>query len=193
MLDHSLRVSHIVMRGLCWCCAVFVGLSTVGCSPAADGTTAPTATTFTLTSSAFQEGGALPVVHTCDGAGHSPPLSWSGAPEGTAQFALLMTTLANDGTRWNWLLYAIPASVRSLSANTSGVGTAGLSSDGPLLKYYPPCSQGPGAKTYTFTVYALSAAPTFAVPASQVTGAVLTSSLGPLTIASAALNVTYTR
>lgn len=162
-----------------------------GCSPTAS--VSPVMAAFTLTSPAFQEGGALPAVHTCDGAGNSPPLAWTGAPQGTVQFAVQMTTLANDGMRWNWVLYGIPAGVTSLSERTVGVGTAGLSSDGPLLQYYPPCSQGPGAKAYRFTVYALSAVPTFPVPASQVTGPVLADALAPLTIASAALSVTYTR
>jgi hypothetical protein len=69
----------------------------------------------------------------------------------------------------------------------------GVSSDGPELRYYPPCSTGPGAKTYTFTLYALSGAPTFAVPENQVDGEILTGAIGPLTIASRQVNVTYTR
>jgi len=152
-------------------------------------------TPFTFTSTAFQDGGALPVVYTCDdaGGGVSPPLQWTGAPAGTAEFALLMTTLALDGTKWNWVLFHIPGSVTSLAPASVGVGTAGVSTDGPELRYYPPCSTGPGAKTYTFTLYALSAAPTFAVPESQVNGEILTSAIGPLTIASRQVNVTYTR
>jgi phosphatidylethanolamine-binding protein (PEBP) family uncharacterized protein len=148
---------------------------------------------LSLTSPAFTDGGTLPVVYTCDGAGHSPPLAWTGAPEGTVQFAVLMTTLANDGLKWNWLLYGIPAGVTSLAESATGVGTVGLSSDGPELRYYPPCSQGPGAKTYTFTIYALSAAPLLSVPADQVTGQVLTSAISPATLASSHVSVTYTR
>jgi phosphatidylethanolamine-binding protein (PEBP) family uncharacterized protein len=150
------------------------------------------AETFTLGSSAFADGGSLPVACTCDGAGSSPPLAWSGAPAGTEELALLMTTEALDGTRWNWVLYGIPASVTSLAEATSGVGTAGLTSDGPELRYYPPCSSGPGEKTYTFTLYALSGAP--ALPAAgAVDGPALTSALAPVTIATRAISVTYAR
>ncbi len=75
----------------------------------------------------------------------------------------------------------------------TGIGTAGLTSDGLLLKYYAPCSQGPGAKLYSFTLVALSGASTLSVPAEQVSGAILTSSMDTLTLASSTVNVTYTR
>jgi phosphatidylethanolamine-binding protein (PEBP) family uncharacterized protein len=152
-------------------------------------------TPFTFTSTAFEDGGTLPVVYTCDdaGGGVSPPLAWSGAPEGTVEYALMMTTFALDGTKWNWVVFHIPTTVTSLAQATVGVGVAGLSSDGPELRYYPPCSTGPGAKTYTFTLYALSETPTFAVPESEVNGEILTSAIGPLTIASRHVNLSYTR
>ena len=166
-------------------------LAAAGCAS----TTAATGASsdFSLTSAAFQDGGTLPVVYACDGAGHSPPLAWSGAPAGTVQFAMLMTTLANDGLKWNWVMYGIPASAAALAESTSGVGTFGLTSDGPNLAYSPPCSQGPGAKIYTFTLYSLSAAPTFAVPAAEVTGPVVTSAIAGLVLDSSRVSVTYTR
>ena len=151
---------------------------------------------FTLTSTAFVNGGTLPSQYTCDGSGGmlsaSPPLAWSGAPSGTVEFALTITTLALDGTKYNWVLFHIPASMTSLAQGTT-VGTAGVSTDGPDLRYYPPCSSGPGEKSYTFTLYALSGTPKFSVPESQVTGAILTCTISPLIIGSSQVNVTYTR
>ncbi len=175
--------------------AVLVAGAAAAIVGACGSTTAATdsAPSLRLTSAAFQDGGTLPVVYTCDGAGHSPPLAWTGAPAGTAQFALLMTTLALDGTKWNWVLYAIPATITSLAENTAGVGTAGLSTDGPELRYYAPCSTGPGAKTYTFTLYALSAAPSYGVSAAQVSGPVVTAAIAGLVLDSARVSVSYTR
>jgi phosphatidylethanolamine-binding protein (PEBP) family uncharacterized protein len=149
--------------------------------------------TFVLTSTAFQDKGTLPVVYTCDGAGHSPPLQWSGAPSGTVGYVVLMTTLAKDGLKWNWVLHSIPASATSLAENSTSVGTAGLTSDGPALAYSPPCSQGPGAKDYTFTVYALSGTPALPSTPNQVTGPVVTSSIQSMTLASSSVTVSYTR
>ncbi|MBS2015037.1 MAG: YbhB/YbcL family Raf kinase inhibitor-like protein [Deltaproteobacteria bacterium] len=148
---------------------------------------------FVLTSTAFVDKGTLPVRFTCDGDGVSPPLAWGGAPPGTVGYALLMTTLAKDGLKWNWVLYDLSSSVRALTEASAGVGTAGLTSDGPNLAYSPPCSQGPGAKTYTFTVYALSGAPTLPADPHAVTGAVLETAIEPLTLAKSALSVSYTR
>jgi len=106
----------------------------------------------------------------------------------------MMTTLPGDGTvKWNWVLYAIPASATGLAKNSSGVGTLGVGSDGPQAAYQPPCSQGPGAKVYTFTLYALSAPPALPVSAGQVTGAALTTAIAPITLGSASLKLSYTR
>src|SRR5881398_2540953 len=44
---------------------------------------------FALSSTAFKDGAAIPVKHTCDGADVSPPLAWSGAPPATRTFALI--------------------------------------------------------------------------------------------------------
>ena len=151
-----------------------------------------TGSSFTLTSPAFQDGGTLPRVYTCDSTGYSPPLAWTGSPAGAEEFALMMTTIALDGKKWNWVLYGIHASVAALAESTNA-GTAGLSTDGPELRYYSPCSSGPGAKTYTFTLYALSGSPVFSVPPDSVTGAVLTSAISQLILDSCQLNVSYTR
>lgn len=155
-----------------------------------------TSSSFTLTSSAFVNGGTLPSQYTCDGGSGmlspNPPLAWSGAPSGTMTYALTVTTIALDGTKYNWVLYNIPNTVTSLDEATT-LGTAGVSTDGSELRYYPPCSSGPGEKTYTFTLYALSGTPTFSVPASQVTGVILTSAISPLILGTNQMNVTYTR
>ncbi|MFN7983282.1 MAG: YbhB/YbcL family Raf kinase inhibitor-like protein [Vicinamibacterales bacterium] len=145
-----------------------------------------------LKSDAIVDGGTLPVEYTCDGEGATVALSWSQPPAGTREFALLMSTLPGDGTtKWNWVLYGIPATTTSLVRNTTGIGTLGVGSDGPAAAYQPPCSQGPGAKIYTFTVYALSAAPQ--VGSARVTGAVLAAALPSVTLGSASLSVSYTR
>ncbi len=151
-------------------------------------------TSFSLVSTAAGEGSAMPAAFTCDGSGATIPLSWTNLPSGTASLALLMTTLPGDGTtKWNWILYEIPASVSRLAMSTTGVGKLGAADDGAGNAYAPPCSQGPGAKTYTYTLYALSAAPVFSIPANQITGARMTDAIKPLTLGTAKLNLTYTR
>lgn len=146
---------------------------------------------FAITSPAASDGGTMPVDYTCDGRGISFPLTWVNAPAGTREFAMLMTTLPGDGTtKWNWVLYGIPSTVSSLPADSRVIGTAGVGSDGPLAGYQSPCSQGPGLKLYTFTIYALSASPSVS---GQVTGAVLANAIKPVTLGSASITVGYTR
>ena len=157
-------------------------------TPAAGATSSGT---FSVTSVA-SVGGALPSDYTCDGPGSTPALSWSGAPTGTTEFAVLMSTLPADGTtKYNWVLYGIPAGKAGLSKDSYGVGTLGVGSDGPIVAYQPPCSQGLGSKSYTFTVYALSASPTLASGAAS--GAALAAAMSSITLGKASLDLSYNR
>jgi phosphatidylethanolamine-binding protein (PEBP) family uncharacterized protein len=150
--------------------------------------------TFTLTSTVGVSGGALPATYTCDGPGSTPALAWTGAPAGTTEFAVLMTTLPVDGTtKYNWVLYGIPAGKSGLITDSYGVGTLGVGSDGPIMAYQPPCSQGVGSKVYSFTVYALSASPTLPSAASGVSGSVLASAMSSITLGTASISLTATR
>jgi Raf kinase inhibitor-like YbhB/YbcL family protein len=148
---------------------------------------------FVLRSSAVADGGDLPMEFTGDGASITPPLEWSHAPAGTQCFALIMHHLAPDGTKWYWTLYNIPANVTQLPKNVQGVGKLGNNSVNGEMKYAPPHSKGPGAKTYILTVYALSAAPKITVPPEQVNREVLLGAMKGLVLASAELHVVYTR
>ena len=44
---------------------------------------------MTLTSSAFENGAAIPTQYTGDGTDVSPEMAWSDVPEGTKAFALI--------------------------------------------------------------------------------------------------------
>lgn len=150
--------------------------------------------TFTVISSAFTNNGILPKKYTCDSLGISPPLSWANAPAGTTSFAVTMHTVPPTPPNHAYIvIFNIPTSVTSLQENTSGIGTWGINSVNGQQKYTPPCSQGPGAKIYTLTVYALSSAPLFSVPASQVTLDILLTAISTKTLASSVINVSYTR
>lgn len=156
-------------------------------------TSADATASLLLTSPVMLDGGTLPARHTCDDAGLSPPLSWSGIPDGTGALVLLATTLARDGTKWNWVLFNLPPSQTELAEGQTDVGTFGRTSDGPALAYAPPCSQGPGEKFYTFTLYAVDAPLSFTGAPSTVTGDVVEAALVGHVLAQSALTVGYTR
>lgn len=113
---------------------------------------------FTLTSSAFREGGAIPKRYTCDGANVSPSLEWEGAPERTAAFVLIVDDPDARGFV-HWVLYdltgaasgGLPEAV-SASPDAPPQGTNGFG----RLGYGGPCPPS-GTHHYRFTLYALDA------------------------------------
>ena len=149
---------------------------------------------FALTSPDIKQDSILPEEYTCDGASATLPLEWSGYPDATKWFALIMFTVASPtDIHWYWVLYNIPGSVDSLVKNVTGIGTLGNNSLNDKTGYSPPCSKGPGFKYYVYTIYALSDSVTFTVPSSAVSMSVLQDAIKNITLSSASLTVKYSR
>ncbi|MEM5496941.1 YHYH protein [Paraglaciecola mesophila] len=146
---------------------------------------------FVLSSSAMADGDSLPTIYTCDGDSLSPPLTWHGAPEATKYYALVMHHDAPEGVHWYWTLYDINADTTQIKAGES-LGQVGSNSVNDLDEYAPPCSKGPGKKSYTFTVYALSAPVAFNKQ-TKVDRATLLAAIEGTTLDSASMTVTYQR
>ena len=91
------------------------------------------------------------------------------------------------------LLYNIPNSVSGLSEKNASLGLFGINTVNGKTEYSPPCSQGPGAKQYVITVYALSAEPVLGVAQSKVTRDILLAAINKTTLGTAVMNVNYTR
>ena len=116
-----------------------------------------------LTSTAFNDGGAIPARYTCEGQDVSPPLAWSGAPEGTTGFALITDDPDAPGKTWvHWVVYHIPLDVRELreafppNRETSD-GTRQGTTDFGRVGYGGPCPPS-GTHRYFFKLYALNLA-----------------------------------
>ena len=110
---------------------------------------------FSLTSSAFSEGGDVPRDNTCDGADTAIPLKWSGEPPGTAELALIMDD-PDAGGFVHWVVTGIPAGEHGLDANRLPSGAIqGRGSFGGA-GYRGPCPPS-GTHRYVFTMLALSA------------------------------------
>jgi Raf kinase inhibitor-like YbhB/YbcL family protein len=69
-----------------------------------------------LTCSAFTQGHPIPKKYTGQGIDVSPPLAWSGAPEGTKEFVLICDDPdAPVAEPWvHWVIYKLPADTASL-------------------------------------------------------------------------------
>ena len=112
-----------------------------------------------LTSPAFADGEHIDLKYTRLGDNASPPLEWSGAPEGTNSFAILLEDPdAPGGTFRHWAIYDIPVGTTALAVDES-VGTklpqarndfGETRYDGPE----PPAGHGP--HRYRFSLLALA-------------------------------------
>lgn len=115
-----------------------------------------------LTSSAFPDGSAIPRRFTCDGEDQSPPLAWSGVPEGTRSFVLLCDDPDAPAGSWHhWAIYDIPAGQTSLSQDAKSRGGSGefkqAVNDFQRPGYGGPCPpRGHGIHHYHFRLLALS-------------------------------------
>src|ERR1700694_5731745 len=73
---------------------------------------------FSIASSAFANGTAIPRRYTCDDADISPPLAWNGVPRGTRALALIVDDPDAPARTWvHWVLYDVPATITALREN----------------------------------------------------------------------------
>ena len=158
------------------------------------GTSPTIANQIKFSGNGFTHNGLYPKLYTCDSIGVSPGLQWSNAPSTTTNYAITMYTIPPTGEKHVYLvLYNIPASTMSIPDNSKSIGIFGMNTVNGNTTYTPPCSQGPGAKIYVLTLYALNAPPTISLPNTQVTMAILQAGMKNKIVDSAVMSVTYTR
>src|SRR4029453_7800499 len=122
---------------------------------------------FTLTSTTFKDGQMMPrkVANNlsnnpnCVGENVSPQLSWTGVPDGTKSFAILMEDPEGRGGAGvhHWVADGIPASVTSFAegevSKASDKYVGGKSTQG-VGNYSGPCTPPGSPHHYTFVVIA---------------------------------------
>lgn len=121
---------------------------------------------FSIRSSAFDQGGIIPVAYTCDNEdnnGISPPLEWKKAPSRTKSFVLIMDdpdVPHEPGTPpkvWDhWLIFNIPATTTKLAKGlrVAPQGAKFGKNSWGLLTYGGPCPPDREHR-YIFKIYAL--------------------------------------
>jgi Raf kinase inhibitor-like YbhB/YbcL family protein len=109
-----------------------------------------------LTSPAFKHHQRIPDRHSGDGEDVSPELMWSGAPEGTRAFAVVVhdpdAPLVDGFT--HWVAYQIPGDADHLPEG-GGQAVNGLNSMGNAGYNGPAPPPGHGTHHYYFWIYAL--------------------------------------
>ena len=137
--------------------------------------------------------GMLPTRFTCDGEGVQPPLSWRGVPAGTKSVAVTIHHVppGDEDTHAYMVVWGIAPDVTSIPENSRSVGTWGVNTVNRRAEYAPPCSKGPGEKSYILTVHALREAPK--LTAGKATYAELVAAIKDSTIGTAQLDLRYAR
>jgi Raf kinase inhibitor-like YbhB/YbcL family protein len=131
-----------------------------------------------VSSTAFKNGDAIPADYTADGRNVSPPLTWSGAPSGTREFALILDDpdAPTPQPFVHWVIYKIPGTATGLpeavpmggTVKANGAagalqGTTGFAmfarggGPPPQPGYRGPAPPPGKPHHYTFKVYALNA------------------------------------
>jgi Raf kinase inhibitor-like YbhB/YbcL family protein len=126
-----------------------------------------------LRSADFNDGDYLPMEHVlsadygfgCGGSNRSPQLSWSGAPDGTRSFALMMfdPDAPTGSGFWHWVVINIPPTVTELPLDAGKAASAKLPAGALQVRtdfgtpgYGGPCPPvGAHPHRYIFTLHAV--------------------------------------
>jgi Raf kinase inhibitor-like YbhB/YbcL family protein len=116
-----------------------------------------------IATTAFLHDGTIPAKYTCDVAAPvSPPILFSGFPEGTVSLALIMEdpdvpkALRPDGVFDHWVMFNIPTATTTIAEGKTA-GAVGANGRG-AWSYAAPCpppEYEPSEHRYIFKLYAL--------------------------------------
>jgi hypothetical protein len=130
-------------------------LGVSGCQPGEEDLEEETQMSMQLTSTAFADGGNIPRKYSCDGENLSPPLAWSGIPQGAQSLVLIADDPdAPAGTFVHWVLYDLPAELSELPEGVHGMGSEGVNGF-RKSGYGGPCPPRGSIHRYYFKLYAL--------------------------------------
>jgi Raf kinase inhibitor-like YbhB/YbcL family protein len=131
-----------------------VALTLAGCGTAGYG--APVAPRPMPVSSEAFVSGILAQRYTCHGAKMSPPLNWSGAPEGTKSLALIVDDSSAPITPTiYWLVFDINPGTTDIQEGVLPTSARQALNSAGTAAYDAPCPRG-RPHSYRFTVYALN-------------------------------------
>jgi Raf kinase inhibitor-like YbhB/YbcL family protein len=115
---------------------------------------------------AFSDGGPIPAKYGCVGGqntGVSPAMTWSGAPQGVATYAIILhdpDVMFGTDDVLHWAIFNIPGASTSLPEGvpnkaTLDDGSVQINNIGGTAGYFNPCPPAPTNHHYVFEIYAL--------------------------------------
>jgi Raf kinase inhibitor-like YbhB/YbcL family protein len=129
-----------------------------------DQETTPEDNSMTFSTTAFEDGAAIPEKYSCEGENVSPPLTWGNVPEGTESFVIVIDdpdAIPVVGYKWNHLvLFNMPKTLTSLKEGIDALDIASikgqmLPNSSGYLAYEGPCPPPNLSHTYEFSIYAI--------------------------------------
>ena len=129
---------------------------------------------FTLRSASFEDGQEIPETYTGDGRNQPPSLEWSGAPEETRGYALIVHDPdAPKGDLTHWVVADIPADQDHIPEGASPPPAPALEGEndfGEMGYAGPRPPRGHGKHNYLFELFALDtpALPVRGVPNREI-------------------------
>jgi Raf kinase inhibitor-like YbhB/YbcL family protein len=109
-----------------------------------------------LRSSAFDDGGKLPEVLSCEGRNQSPPLSWSKVPNDAAELALVVADPdAPGGVFHHWVVTGIRPGADGFPAGGLPDGAVQALGSSENATWIGPCPPRGEQHEYVFTLYPL--------------------------------------
>ncbi|MBD3187761.1 YbhB/YbcL family Raf kinase inhibitor-like protein [Candidatus Bathyarchaeota archaeon] len=108
-----------------------------------------------ITSPAFENEGTIPNKYTCDGKDMSPPLEFSGVPEGAKSLALVVDDPDAPTKTWvHWMIHGISPSSEGIPEDSTPDDAFEVINDFGKQAYGGPCPPS-GSHRYYFRLYAL--------------------------------------
>jgi Raf kinase inhibitor-like YbhB/YbcL family protein len=125
---------------------------------------------FELITAAFGEGGKIPARYTCEGEDRSIPLEWTGAPDETQAYAVVLDDPdAPDGTFKHWIIFDIDGSETGMREGIDKTavivgGAVQPQNDFGRTEYGDPCP--PSGTTHRYQVFIFALSERLGLPAS---------------------------
>ena len=182
----------VKINRLIWICVLPIIAVVISCNKGDDELLIESAE-FLLSSSVINSDSLLPTKYTCDGESSTLPVNWENPPEDVISYTLIMHHDAPEGIHCYWIVYNIPENISGLLENETGIGNLGTNMVNGKNEYAPPCSQGPGEKAYTYTLYALSEELEITIPSDKVDFEFVFEKMEDIIISIASITVFYSR
>nr|WP_249420021.1 hypothetical protein [Rhabdothermincola salaria] len=110
---------------------------------------------LSITSPAWEPGGAIPATFTCDGDGVSPPLTVAGADDSVVELVVVVSA-PDDAGSFHWVVAGLDPREGSIGEGAVPPGAVVARNGLGVAAYEPLCPPVGQSNLYDFTVYAFA-------------------------------------